>query len=109
MWVARARAQGLVAGPAVSAQLRRLSSKFTIHTPFLSDSVPLADGVLGVIEEIRVQPGDKVKEGTVVMVVDTHKAALEVRSPKPGLVRSVLVKVGDEIQEKKPIIECDGP
>lgn len=100
--LARAR-RGLHLG----ALAQRFASSFTVNTPYLSDSVPLADGILGVIEEIRVAPGDVVREGTVVAVVDTHKAALEVRSPAAGTISRILVNVGDEIQEKKPIAEVD--
>jgi pyruvate/2-oxoglutarate dehydrogenase complex dihydrolipoamide acyltransferase (E2) component len=62
--------------------------------------------VLGVIEEIRVAPGDRVSEGSVVLVVDTHKAALDVRSPADGTVIEILVSVGEEIQERKPVATC---
>lgn len=82
-------------------------ASFTVDTPLLSDSVPLPDGVLGTIEEVRVGPGDSIGENDVVAVVDTHKAALEVRSPAAGKVVTILVKVGDEIQEKTPIAECE--
>lgn len=92
---------------ALGALGRRRASSFTVDTPYLSDSVPLADGILGVIEEIRVGPGDAVREGTVVAVVDTHKAALEVRSPAAGTIARILVSVGDEIQERKPVAEVD--
>jgi biotin carboxyl carrier protein len=34
------------------------------------------------------------------------QAALEVRSPGKGIIVSVLVAVGDEIQERKPVFEC---
>ncbi|KAJ1626152.1 hypothetical protein T492DRAFT_1034921 [Pavlovales sp. CCMP2436] len=99
MWAARAvqplRHPGLA---------QRLLSNFTVNTPYLSDSVPLAEGILGVIEEFRVGPGDLVKEGTVVALVDTHKAALEVRSPAAGRVISLLVNVGEEIKESVPIV-----
>lgn len=86
----------------------RRSSTFTVDTPFISDSVPLADGVLGTVEEICVHPGDSVKENDIVIVVDTHKAALEVRAQCEGTVKQVLVKVGDEIQERKPVVLLTG-
>ncbi|KAG8456951.1 hypothetical protein KFE25_009838 [Diacronema lutheri] len=96
-------------GPSRPGHAARAFASFTVDTPYISESVPLADGVLGVIEELRVAPGDLVKEGTVVAVVDTHKAALEVRSPAAGKVVRILVNVGDEIQERKPVMEVDGP
>ena len=42
----------------------------TLDTPFISDSVPLPEGILGTVEELLVDVGDSVEEGDVIAVVE---------------------------------------
>ncbi len=40
-------------------------------------------------------PGQTVREGDVIMEIETDKAAVEIPSPYTGTVSEVLVKIGD--------------
>jgi len=51
----------------------------------------------GKLLEWRVKPGDAVKKGDVVAVVDTTKAAVEVESWEAGTVHELRVPVGDTV------------
>lgn len=51
----------------------------------------------GEILEVKVSQGDKVKEGDVILVVETDKAAVEIPSPYTGVVDKVHVKPNDMV------------
>jgi len=44
---------------------------------------------------VHVSPGDVVEAGTVLMEVESEKATFEVEAGHAGIVREVLVQVGD--------------
>ena len=52
----------------------------------------------GEILSIRVSVGDKVKEGDIILEVETDKAAVEIPSPYTGVVEEILVKPGDTVK-----------
>ena len=75
----------------------------TLDTPFISDTIPLAEGVLGTVEEMLAEPGQAVEENEVVAVVETDKVSLDIRASRGGVILAALVQVGDEVKEKQPI------
>ncbi|KAL1528465.1 hypothetical protein AB1Y20_009810 [Prymnesium parvum] len=75
----------------------------TLDTPFISDTVPLAEGVLGTVEELHLKPGDDVKEMDVIAVVETDKVSLDVRANRSGRVDAILVEIGDTVKERQPL------
>jgi pyruvate dehydrogenase E2 component (dihydrolipoamide acetyltransferase) len=52
----------------------------------------------GEILSIRVSVGDQVKEGDIILEVETDKAAVEIPSPYTGMVEEILVKPGDTVK-----------
>ncbi|QBY55758.1 dihydrolipoamide acetyltransferase family protein [Cupriavidus oxalaticus] len=56
-----------------------------------------ADMDEGTLLEWAVQPGDTVKKGQIIAVVDTSKAAIEVETWHDGVVAELLVSRGDKI------------
>ena len=56
-----------------------------------------ADMDEGKLLEWRIKPGDRVKRGDVVAVVDTTKAAVEVEIWEEGTVHELIVKPGETI------------
>ena len=59
--------------------------------------------IQGSVVNVLVKPGDKVKKGTVLVIVEAMKLENEVVSPFEGTVESVLVTKGQAIQAKQPI------
>ena len=53
-----------------------------------------ADMDAGTLLEWRVAPGDAVKKGQIVCVVDTVKAAIDVECWHDGIVQALLVEPG---------------
>jgi pyruvate carboxylase subunit B len=56
------------------------------------------------IVDILVQEGSIVNKGQVVAQVEAMKAKHDIKSPKNGTVKAVLVKIGDEIDSSNPIL-----
>ena len=52
----------------------------------------------GNIVKVAVAPGQVVKSGDVVLILEAMKMETEVRSPASGTVQAVLVKTGDAVQ-----------
>ena len=112
MLAAARRASGLVAPLAARRALpplMRTSSAAlctkapTLDTPFISDTIPLAEGILGHVEEMLCGVGQEVEENEVIAVVETDKVALDIRATRAGVIKEVLVQVGDEVKEQQPI------
>jgi pyruvate dehydrogenase E2 component (dihydrolipoyllysine-residue acetyltransferase) len=58
--------------------------------------------------EIFVKPGDKVKVEDPLVALESDKATMEVPSPREGVVKSVVVKVGDKVSEGAVIVQFEG-
>ena len=58
----------------------------------------------GVITEVCVSVGDKVKKGDTVVVLEAMKMANNIESEKDGKVTAVLVKQGVSVMEDTPLV-----
>ena len=58
--------------------------------------------------EIFVKPGDKVKAEDPLVALESDKATMEVPSPRDGVVKSLVVKVGDKVSEGAVIVQFEG-
>lgn len=61
----------------------------------------------GTLVSIRVQPGDNVVEDQILAVVEAMKMQNALRSPKNGVVKSVLCKAGSTLKLEQVIIEFE--
>ena len=64
------------------------------------------EGSVEVIE-VLVSPGDEVSENDSLIVLESDKAAMEIPSPKSGVIKEVLVKVGDQVSQGVEIVSID--
>jgi pyruvate dehydrogenase E2 component (dihydrolipoamide acetyltransferase) len=55
----------------------------------------------------HVQPGDSVKDGQIIIEIETAKAVVELPSPYTGTVAKLLVEVGQTVDVGVPIITVD--
>jgi pyruvate dehydrogenase E2 component (dihydrolipoamide acetyltransferase) len=58
--------------------------------------------------EVFVKPGDSVKSEDPLVALESDKATMEVPSPRDGIVKSVVVKVGDKVSEGAVIVQFEG-
>ncbi len=65
-----------------------------------------SDGEVEVIE-VLVKPGDSIGENDSLVVLESDKAAMEVPSPKSGIVKEVLVKVGSQVKQGSALITLE--
>ncbi len=59
----------------------------------------------GSVTKIEVREGDAVSAGQVLVVLESMKMNVPVKSPSDGTVRTIHVKVGDSLQVEEPILE----
>lgn len=57
--------------------------------------------------ELLVAPGDEVNIEDPLITVESDKASMEIPSSDAGVVKSVLVKIGDEVSEGSVIVEME--
>lgn len=63
----------------------------------------------GKVIEVLVGPGQAIDEGQVLFVVESMKMQLEVRSPRSGVIREVLVKPDQVLVGPDPLAAIGGP
>jgi pyruvate carboxylase subunit B len=83
------------------------------QSPNAAETVAVAEASEGVhstfagsvdIVDILVQVGSQVKKGQVVAQVEAMKAKHDIKAPRDGVVSSINVEIGDEIDSSKPIL-----
>lgn len=73
----------------------------SIKVPNLGDSKDVE------VIEILVSVGQSVSENDSLMVLESDKAAMEIPSPKSGVVKGISIKLGDQVSEGDVILELE--
>lgn len=73
-----------------------------VKLPALGENVEGGDVI-----DVRVKPGDEVKEGQPLIEVEAEKSAVEVPSPFAGRVVQVLVKKGDKVGTGQTVVTIE--
>jgi pyruvate dehydrogenase E2 component (dihydrolipoamide acetyltransferase) len=63
----------------------------------------------GEVLSVRVSVGQAVKEGDIILEIETDKAAVEIPSPFTGIVLEILVKPGDTVKVGQVMITFSEP
>jgi acetyl/propionyl-CoA carboxylase alpha subunit len=64
----------------------------------------LRSPMAGVIQEVRVQPGDEVEAGQPVIVIEAMKMQNELRARRAGTVKAVYASVGQRVEQGAPLL-----
>jgi len=86
------------------------SGAITSVTPAATDAETMNEGELvpaplaGNIFRIKVKPGQKVKQGDVIIILEAMKMETEVRAPSDGTIMKIAVKEGDSVALKDPLL-----
>lgn len=95
-----AAATGIPRAPKVPAEMR--SAKPRTPSPAVAGGAALAHSMSapmpGVIDQIKVAPGDAVSKGDVVMVLEAMKMKNELHASQDGVVGSVDVEQGAQVK-----------
>ena len=59
------------------------------------------------IIEIAVQPGDRVKPEDTLLTLESEKATMDIPSPAAGIVRELMVNVGDAVAQGALILKLE--
>ena len=54
--------------------------------------------------EVLVRPGDHVEPESSLITLESDKATMEIPSPSSGVVKELLVNVGDKVSEGSPVV-----
>lgn len=81
----------------------------TLVEPVVQGTAQLAEGSLsapmpGTVLEVRVNPGDSVSEGDVLVVLESMKMELTLTAPTGATVEEVLVTANDGVKQGQPLI-----
>ena len=68
-----------------------MANSFTVEIPDIGnfDSVEVID--------ILVNEGDKIVKEDALITVESDKASMDIPSPTEGIIKKILVKVGDKV------------
>lgn len=61
----------------------------------------------GLVLETKVKPGDEVKEGDVLVVLEAMKMENNIKSPCDGVIKSVPIAHGTAVEKKEILIEFE--
>ncbi len=64
--------------------------------------------ITGTLWQIKTQPGDKVEEGDVLMIVESMKMEIPVITEDAGVVREILVQPKDPVAEGQVVAILEG-
>ena len=65
----------------------------------------VASAMPATVAAVQVAPGDSVKKGETLLVVEAMKMETEIKSPMDGTVSAVLVEKGDSISPREVLVE----
>jgi pyruvate dehydrogenase E2 component (dihydrolipoamide acetyltransferase) len=99
---AAAPAAAPVAAPAAAGPAPAASGPVEVVVPDIGDFADVA------VIELLVKPGDTVKPEQSLITVESDKASMEIPSSGGGVVKSLLVKVGDKVSKGSPIALLEG-
>lgn len=95
----------LIDGTQYETQLTRKARERKPWTP--PDRDQITTMIPGLVVRVMVQPGQSVKRGQGVVVLEAMKMRNEVEAPRDGTVREVLVAAGQTIPKGAVLVELD--
>lgn len=84
-------------------------------TPLITPEPAIAEGersveapLSGAITRICVEPGARVSEGTLLLVMEVMKMEAEIRAPAAGIIKTVHVQTGQQVKQGMLLISMAG-
>lgn len=90
--------------PVLGRQTEEKSEGETTPTASVNTNNALKAPLPGVVTDIKVNVGDKVEAGDILVVLEAMKMANNLEAEKSGTVTAVCVKVGESVMEETPLV-----
>ena len=94
--------------PAPAASVAPVVSPGPVAPPTPAGEGAEVAPLTGTIKEIKVAPGDPVKAGQLMIMMEAMKMDIEVSANNSGTVKAILVNLGESVKEKQPLITLNG-
>jgi len=98
-------------GVSVPKPAVRTSAPLVPATPSVSAAAVTSGAVTapipGVVKQISVAPGDKVEEGSVVLILEAMKMENQIPAPFGGTVSKIAVNLGDSVLDGQVLIQIE--
>ncbi|MGE4319012.1 MAG: biotin/lipoyl-containing protein [Deferribacterales bacterium] len=63
--------------------------------------------IAGIVVELKTKPGDSVKTGDVILIMEAMKMKTSIAAPIDGKIKAIPVAVGDNIREGQTLAEYE--
>ncbi len=94
----------LAAVPAPTAPQQIVGMDKSSTTSRSIEGEPVKAPMAGKILKIRVKPGQRVRKGEKIVVLESMKMATDILAPRDGVVEEILVKEGDNVEAEQVIL-----
>jgi acetyl/propionyl-CoA carboxylase alpha subunit len=74
-------------------------------TDIITDKV--ISGLFGKVIDILVQPGQTLKKGEDLIIIESMKSEITIKSPASARVKTIQVSKGETVQDKKTLVEFE--
>jgi biotin carboxyl carrier protein len=72
-----------------------------------AESGSLAASIPAVVSQILVEPGDIVRAGDKLILLESMKMVIPIQAPYDGLVTRILCAAGDSVPANSPLVEIE--
>ena len=99
--------EDLAAAPAAPAPVAAPVEAAPVAAPAAAPSgkeTPVPSPMQGTVVEVKVAEGQAVKSGDTVIVIESMKMEVEISATADGVVKSVLVRKGDQLEEGQNVV-----
>ena len=80
----------------------------SLVAPEGENDLTLRSPLPGTIVEIKIKPGQRVKNGEVLMVLEAMKMKNSIRSLRDGVVEEIYVNSKDQVKHNQPLLRYGG-
>src|SRR5450759_2156246 len=86
----------------------RISNKFENRKPYQpADPRIILSFIPGIVLDILIKPGQEVKKGENLMILDAMKMKNKLKCSMDGKVKSIVVKKGDKVSKGTVLVELE--
>ncbi len=86
----------------------RISTKFENRKTYKpADPKVILSFIPGTVFDINIKPGQIVKKGEILMILDAMKMKNKLKANMDGKVKSIAVKLGDKVSKGTVLLELE--